>query len=91
MEAPTASLVTSSTIVARTPVRKRSDYWKYYHGRCRQWAPRTIDWDSFAYEDVLGLICFDYPDKSESACIIALANMGLFAPLVGPRESSRKR
>ena len=78
-------------IVARTPVRKRSDYWKYYHDQCRKMAPRTIDFDHHAYEAVLGLLMFDYPAKTESDCVIALANMGLYAPLVGPRESSRKR
>ena len=95
MEAPIASPATSSTIESTNgtaaPKRKRSDYWRYYRGQCHKLAPRTIDWDSHAYESVLALLMFDYPDRSESACIIALANMELYAPLVGPRESSHKR
>jgi hypothetical protein len=73
------------------PKRRRSDYHDYYWAQCKKCAPRTIDWDHHAYEAVLGLLMFDYPEKTESDCVIALAKMGLYAPLVGPRESSRKR
>ncbi len=65
--------------------RKRSDYHAYYWAQCRKCAPRTIDWDNHAYEAVLGLLMYDYPQKTEVECIIALANMQLYAPLVGPR------
>lgn len=75
----------------RPPKRKRSDYHAYFWAQCRKCAPRTIDWDHHAYRSVLGLLMFDYPDKTEVECIIALANMELYAPLVGPRESSHKR
>jgi hypothetical protein len=71
--------------------RGRSDYHAYYWAQCAKCAPRTIDWPNHAYESVLALLRYDYPDKSESACMIALANMGLYAPLVGPRASSYKR
>lgn len=73
------------------PPRRRSDYHAYYWAQCAKCAPRTIDWPNHAYESVLGLLIFDYPDKTQSECIIALANMELYAPLVGPRESSHKR
>jgi hypothetical protein len=73
------------------PKRRRSDYHAYYWAQCKKLAPRTVDWDSHAYEAVLGLLMYDYPDKSESECVIALANMELYAPLVGPREATRKR
>jgi hypothetical protein len=69
-----------------TPKRKRSDYHAYYWAQCKKLAPRTIDWPNHAYEAVLGLIMFDYPTKTESQCVIALANMGLYAPLTGPRS-----
>jgi hypothetical protein len=72
-------------------VRKRSDYHAYYHAQCRKLAPRTIDWDNHAYESVLALLMFDYPEKSESECVIALAKMQLYAPLVGPRDTTYKR
>ena len=75
----------------RPPKRKRSDYHAYYWAQCRKCAPRTIDWDHHAYESVLGLLMFDYPDKTEVECVIALAKMELYAPLVGPRESSHDR
>jgi hypothetical protein len=65
--------------------RRRSDYWAYYHGQCHKLAPRHLDWDCFAYENTLALLMADYPERSESACVIALANMELYAPLVGPR------
>lgn len=74
-----------------TPARKRSDYHAYYWAQCRKLAPRTLDWDHHAYESVLGLLMFDYPEKTESECVIALANMELYAPLVGPREATHKR
>jgi hypothetical protein len=67
------------------PKRRRSDYWKYFHDQCRKLAPRTIDWDHHAYADVLALLMLDYPEKSESECVIALAKMELYAPLTGPR------
>ena len=76
---------------SKPPPRKRSDYWAYYYAQCAKCAPRTIDWDHHAYEAALGLLMFDYPEKTESDCVIALAKMGLYAPLVGPSESSRKR
>lgn len=67
------------------PIRRRSDYRKFYWEQCRKLAPRTIDWDTHAYESVLALLMSDYPEKRESECVIALANMELYAPLVGPR------
>jgi len=69
--------------------RKRSDYHRYYHDQCRKCAPRTIDWDNHAYEATLALLRYDYPQKTENECVIALANMGLVAPLVGPRSQVR--
>ncbi len=77
--------------MTHTPPRKRSDYHAYYWAQCKKLAPRTIDWDHHAFESVLGLLMFDYPERSESACVIALANMELYAPLVGPREESPRR
>jgi hypothetical protein len=71
--------------------RRRSDYHAYYWAQCKKLAPRTVDWDHHAYESVLGLLMYDYPEKTEVDCVIALANMELYAPLVGPREASRKR
>jgi hypothetical protein len=65
--------------------RRRSDYHKFYQERCNKLAPRSLDWPHYAYEDTLALLMLDYPDKSESACVIALANMELYAPFVGPR------
>ena len=50
----------------KPPPRKRSDYWAYYYAQCAKCAPRTIDWDHHAYEAVLGLLMFDYPEKTES-------------------------
>ena len=91
MEAPIASPATSSTIASTAPKRKRSDYWQYYHDQCRKLAPRTIDWPNHAYESVLGLLMYDYPNKTESQCVIALANMELFAPMVGPSQPTPKR
>ncbi len=85
MEAPTASPATSPTIASTAPKRKRSDYHKYYWAQCKKCAPRTIDWDHHAFEATLGLIMFDYPQKTEVDCVIALAKMGLVAPLTGPR------
>jgi hypothetical protein len=67
------------------PQRRRTDYHRYYWERCKKLAPRTIDWDNHAYEDVLALLMLDYPSKTENECVIALANMQLYAPLVGPR------
>ena len=67
------------------PARRKSDYWAYYHERCRKLAPRTIAWDNHAFEDVLALLMSDYPEKTESQCVIALAKMELYAPLTGPR------
>jgi hypothetical protein len=67
------------------PKRRPADYHSYYWEQCRKLAPRTIDWDHFAFEDVLALLMLDYPGKSESQCVIALANMQLYAPLTGPR------
>ena len=46
---------------------------------------RTIDWDHHAFEAVLALLMLDYPEKTEAQCVIALANMQLYAPLTGPR------
>lgn len=67
------------------PKRRRSDYLKFYHQQCHKLAPRTIDWDHHAYEATLALLMQDYPEKRESECVIALANMQLYAPLTGPR------
>jgi hypothetical protein len=74
-------LATSSA----SPPRGKSDYLKYYHERCSKLAPRSLDWPHYAYEDTLALLMLDYPNKSESQCVIALANMELYAPFVGPR------
>ena len=63
-------------------IRRKSDYWQYYHERCRKLAPRTIDWPNHAFEDVLALLMSDYPAKTESECVIALAKMQLYAPFV---------
>lgn len=68
------------------PPRRKSDYHRFYWERCRKLAPRTIDWPNHAYEDVLALLMLDYPQKTEAQCVIALAKMGLYAPLVGPRD-----
>ena len=38
---------------------------------------------------LLGLLMFDYPGKTNSQCVIALAKMQLYAPLVGRRADSR--
>jgi hypothetical protein len=71
---------------ADAPARRKADYWSYYYDQCRKLAPRTIDWDSHAFEAVLALLMLDYPEKTESQCVIALANMQLYAPLTGPRS-----
>ena len=71
--------------------RKRSDYHAYYWAQCKKLAPRTVDWDHEAYESVLGLLMYDYPNKTESQCVIALANMELFAPMVGPSRPTPKQ
>ena len=81
----------SNGLPSPTLKRRRSDYHRYYWEQCRKCAPRTIDWPNHAYEATLALLMYDYPEKTESACVIALANMQLYAPLVGPRESSPKR
>ncbi len=73
------------------PKRKRSDYVRYYHDQCRRLAPRYRAWDHHAYEATLALLMFDYPDRSESACVIALANMELYAPLTVLEDSGDKR
>ena len=70
--------------------RRPSDYWKYYHAQRHKLAPRTVNWEHQAYEDVLGLLMFDYPDKSEVDCIIALMNMKLYAPIVGPAPETQR-
>ena len=64
------------------PPRRKSDYWRYYHDMCRKLAPRYRDWDHHAFEATLALLMFDYPAKTESACVIALAKMELYAPMV---------
>jgi hypothetical protein len=74
-----------------TTPRKRSDYHRYYHDQCRKLAPRYRAFDHHAFEATLALLMFDYPEKSESECVIALANMELYAPLTvleawGPDE-----
>jgi hypothetical protein len=71
--------------------RRCSDYHAYYWAQCKKLAPRTLDFDHHAYESVLALLMFDYPQKTESECVIALAKMELYAPLVGPREATYKR
>lgn len=68
------------------PKRRKSDYWQYYRAQCKKLAPRHLDWPHYAYENTLALLMMDYPDKSESQCVIALAKMQLYAPLTGPRE-----
>jgi len=62
------------------PQRRRSDYFNFYNDQCKKLAPRYRAWDHHAFESVLALLMSDHPDKSESACVIALANMGLYAP-----------
>ena len=65
--------------------RRRSDYHQFYQEQCSKLAPRTIDWDHHSFEATLALLMFDYPGKTETQCIAALANMELYAPLTGPR------
>ncbi len=72
------------------PQRKRSDYHGYYHNQCRRLAPRYRAWDHHAYEATLALLMFDYPDKTETQCVIALANMQLYAPFTVHGESGDK-
>ena len=67
---------------AAPPPRCKSDYWKFYHGQCRKLAPRYRAWDHHAYEATLALLMFDYPAKTETECVIALAKMQLYAPFV---------
>ena len=62
--------------------RRKSDYWRYYHDMCRKLAPRQRAFDHHAYEATLALLMFDYPAKTESECVIALAKMQLYAPFV---------
>jgi hypothetical protein len=62
--------------------RRKSDYWRYYHEQCRKLAPRQRAWDHHAYEATLALLMFDYPQKTEAECVIALAKMELYAPFV---------
>jgi len=62
--------------------RTRSDYHAYYHSMCHKLAPRHKAWDAHAYEAVLALLMFDYPEKTEVDCVIALAKMKLYAPIV---------
>ena len=47
--------------------RKAIDYHKYYWEQCHKLAPRTIDWDSHAFESVLALLMVDYPDEDRGA------------------------
>lgn len=86
-----ATMTQTPTDAPPSPTRRRSDYHQYYWEQCHKLAPRTIDWDSHAFENVLALLMIDYPGKSESACVIALANMGLYAPLTGLRDNGDKR
>jgi hypothetical protein len=65
--------------------RRSADYLAYYREQCKKLAPRYIDWDHYAYENTLALLMFDYPEKRESECVIALAKMQLYAPLTGRR------
>lgn len=67
--------------------RRRSDYHAYYWAQCKKLAPRTIDWNHDAFENTLALLMYDHPGKTESQCVIALANMGLLAPYTGRRAS----
>ena len=85
MEAPIVSPATPAIAGSAALKRGKSDYLKFYHDQCRKLAPRTIDFDHHAYENTLALLMFDYQDKRESECVIALAKMGLYAPLTGPR------
>jgi hypothetical protein len=64
--------------------RSQADYWKYYHAQRHKLAPRTVNFEHEAYEATLALLMFDYPQKTEVDCIIALMNMKLYAPLHGP-------
>ena len=73
------------------PRRKRSDYHRYYHDQQRKLAPRYRAFDHHAYEATLALLMFDYPDKTESQCVIALANMELYAPLTVLEDNGDKR
>ena len=73
------------------PRRRQSDYLRYYHDQCHKLAPRYRAYDHHAYEATLALLMFDYPDKTESACVIALANMQLYAPFTVLEDSGDKR
>ena len=65
---------------SKAPKRGRSDYLRYYWDQCRKLAPRYRDYDNRAYEATLALLMFDHPGRDEVSCIIALANMNLYAP-----------
>lgn len=67
------------------PKRSRADYKRFYDAQCEKLARRTLDYEHHAYESTLALLRHDYPEKSEVDCVIALAKMALYAPLVGPR------
>jgi hypothetical protein len=62
--------------------RRKADYLDYYRERCRKLSPRYLDWDNRAYEETLALLMFDHPGKTEVDCGIALAKMGLYAPIL---------
>ena len=68
------------------PKRKRSDYIRYYHDQCRKLSPRYRDFDNRAYEATLALLMFDHPGRTEVDCIIALAKMGLYAPVLSSKS-----
>jgi hypothetical protein len=68
------------------PKRTRSDYHQYYWDTCRKLAPRYRDWDNRAYESLLALLMFDHAGKTEVDCIIALARMGLYAPVLSSKS-----
>jgi hypothetical protein len=69
-----------------SPKRGRADYLRYYWDQCRRLAPRHLDWDSRAFEATLALLMFDTPGKTDVDCVIALANMGLYTPLLSSKS-----
>ena len=62
------------------PKRTRRDYLKYHEDQSRKLAPRYTNWPHHAYEATLALIMFDYPQRTEAECCIALAKWELYAP-----------
>ena len=60
------------------------DYHRYHDQQRVKLARRNRNWEHQAYEDVLALLLIEHPDKTTTDCIIALANMAIYAPLIGP-------